>query len=209
MELRAARRAPYIVLSCGLSLVGCGHAHERGSPSADGDAGLALDAAASADAARLVDAAAARDAAPPSSCAVANGPAFSFSSAEVLVSTSPVCAADEACVVFHLRGNPACVEGTGSCSACATGASSCVVHSSQPETESRAIERVFCACHCGPGSGIAGTSFCACGAGSVCMPEGDPGGGMCVPRALAAAYGVCSADADCRRGHCDATGHCA
>lgn len=177
---------------------GCSHAHERD---------------ARADAAGLdpLDAASAtHDAAPsPASCLTGSlVPSGGFHANDVLVASAS-CGGDS-CVVFRLEGDPRCVDGTESCATCASGPTACVSRSEAPrDPEGRSLRRVFCGCRCGPGREHAAGPYCHCGADALCMPDADAAGGLCVPRDLALATGVCETDDQCGGGSsCDASHHC-
>lgn len=87
---------------------------------------------------------------------------------------------------------------------------SCVVLGS-PSLEN-SDERVFCSCRCSAG-GNPSLPLCQCTEGYRCVPDGDPGGGYCVPDQVAinSTPAICENDSECLGvgGICDpATRHC-
>lgn len=145
------------IISCLLLLVGVGcsgsHAVDAGR-----DASVAMDAAAG-------------DGATGGACMPALVPAAGFRASESSVEAPrPDCEGD-ACVVYHLEGDPrpTCTE-----SDCADPA--------------EAAARMFCSCRCAAPDGVPGP-FCSCPAGMTCeellsLGAADLRGSYCVPSAL-------------------------
>jgi hypothetical protein len=152
-------------------------------------------------------------------------PAGGFTPREVYIESGSVQCRTRTCMVFHLDANPEC---TPNCSACAQGGSD-VCPRCTPNDEGRYVcvtegeprlansdERVFCSCRCSA-SGNPSLPLCQCTEGYRCVPDGDPGGGYCVPDEVAThppmgleSTLICENDEECLGGlRCDAaTRHC-
>lgn len=194
-------------VACALGLFGCANATELVLDAARAEAGPASSEAGPTDASPI------DVGSPPAGgrCAPQAVPPSGFVANEVYVeSTSPDCGGGP-CVVFHLVGIPACMAGT--CLACGGSADcgwscdgQCVLDTAGVEPNSRA--RTFCSCRCGPG-GDEALPLCSCPGQMRCVPDTDPGGGYCVPDALAVDEGICLIDAECSAGQrCGASHHC-
>jgi hypothetical protein len=142
-------------------------------------------------------------------------PGGGFSPREVYVESGSVQCRTRTCMVYHLDGNPEC---RPSCAICAGGSDACprctsamdCVTEGTPSLENSS-ERVFCSCRCSAG-GNPSLPLCQCTAGFRCVPDGDPGGGYCVPNEVAinSTPAICENDSECLTGGvCDpATRHC-
>ena len=146
-------------------------------------------------------------------------PSGGFSPREVYVESGSVQCRTRTCMVFHLNGNPEC---TPDCAQCAQGGSAACprctpnesgtylcVQEGAPEAEN-SDERVFCSCRCSAG-GNPSLPLCQCITGFRCVPDGDPGGGYCVPNEVAihSTPAICENNDECVSGACDpATRHC-
>jgi hypothetical protein len=147
-------------------------------------------------------------------------PTGGFSPREVYVESGSVQCRTRTCMVFHLDGNPECTPdcmqcgagGSAACPRCTMGAGGtfgCVDTTGTPELEN-SDERVFCSCRCSAGGNPA-LPLCRCTEGFRCVPDGDPGGGYCVPNEVAthSTPAICEHDEECTSGTCDlATRHC-
>lgn len=148
-------------------------------------------------------------------------PGGGFDPQEVYVESGSVQCRTRTCMVFHLDGNPEC---TPNCAQCGSGGSDACPRCTINPTDMRyhcmvegeptfenSDERVFCSCRCSAG-GNPSLPLCQCTAGFRCVPDGDPGGGYCVPNEVAinSTPAICENDSECLTGSvCDtATRHC-
>jgi len=143
-----------------------------------------------------------------------------FAPSEVYVETSSVQCSTRVCMVFHLRGNPECQAEDARCTESASPSNACfsaggdrlclgVDLPGEIQITENSPDRVFCTCRCSAEQGNASLPLCQCTDGFRCVPASDPGGGYCVPNALAIDAGICANDAECPGGQrCDATHHC-
>ena len=149
--------------------------------------------------------------------AIPNG---GFAKQEVYVESGSVQCRTRTCMVFHLAGNPECTPdcaacgqgGTALCPRCTGAPAACVVTGNAADEKSD--ERVFCSCRCSAGGNPA-LPLCRCTTGFRCVPDGDPGGGYCVPNEVAinppaGTLGICENTSECLMGMtCDpASRHC-
>lgn len=150
-------------------------------------------------------------------------PGNGFVMNEVYVETSSVQCRTRVCMVYHLTGNPECTSGvTDACGQPPGPSNPCVVSSGTTMTnlcvevdnpmevqiDANSPDRVFCTCRCSAG-GNSSLPLCQCTEGFRCVPDSDPGGGYCVPNALAIQERICVNSSECMSGlSCDATHHC-
>lgn len=150
-------------------------------------------------------------------------PSGGFTPREVYVESGSVQCRTRTCMVFHLDANPECTPncavcgqgGTDACPRCMATGGTCVTEGS-PESPN-SDERVFCSCRCSAG-GNPSLPLCECTEGYRCVPDGDPGGGYCVPDLVAInpppgleSTLICVNDSECLGGGliCDpVTHHC-
>jgi hypothetical protein len=142
-------------------------------------------------------------------------PGGGFSPREVYVESGSVQCRTRTCMVFHLDGNPECTPncsecgGPDTCARCGE-AADCVQTGADTAAFANSDERVFCSCRCSAG-GNPSLPLCQCTEGYRCVPDGDPGGGYCVPDAVAISStpAICENNEECLSGACDpATRHC-
>ncbi len=147
-------------------------------------------------------------------------PSGGFSPAEVYVELASSACPTRICMVYHLGADPACTPDCAECGSAGASCPGCMPDSlgsyaclvlGHPE-HTASSERLFCSCRCGAG-GNPSLPLCECSAGFRCVPDGDPGGGYCVPDAVAlhSAPAICERDDECVvfGGLCDlATHHC-
>lgn len=155
-------------------------------------------------------------------------PGNGFVAEEVYVETSSVQCRTRVCMVYHLQGNPECVQGDPRCGQPIGASNPCVTANSdgsaralcvladdpaQVQIDPTSPDRVFCTCRCSAGGNQA-LPLCQCTEGFRCVPDTDPGGGYCVPNDLALANrpAICVNNAECATIgaslSCDATHHC-